>query len=239
MLKLTYIAALVLSLVACGGGEDPIVDVPPIVDTRPIVELNGDSIMYGQGLAIRPAETLQQLLPNYKIVDKSVTGLTMDGLFKGYTTAWVGGPPPRFGPQPAFSLIERKAKYVVIALGGNDAYGNLPLNVFEAQLQGIINTIKAEGRIPVVTGIIPVTPISVSISPIMGPSPVFDMPTVIRTVQFNTSTNLIADLFKVPNAFWSTVEYTGLVDTIDGIHRTQEASDKLMVRLADTIKAIP
>ena len=195
---------------------------------RPSVELNGDSVMYGQGLDVRPSAYLQELLPELNIQDKSQVGLALDSLVKGYSTPWLNGPVPRLGVQFAFNSIERTADIVVISLGGNDAYSDLSPVVFEEQLRGVIQRVKDEGRIPVLTGIVQLTPSA------MG----FDYLTVNRAIELNSITQKIAQDMNVVNANWDSVEYKGLIDTIDGIHRSQPASNLLVQRLAETIKSI-
>ena len=183
--------------------------------------------MYGQGLDIRPSAYLQELLPEFNIQDKSQVGLTLDSLVKGYSTPWLNGPVPRLGVQPAFNSIERTADIVVISLGGNDAYSALSPLDFEVQLTQVVQRIKDEGRTPILTGIVQLTPST------MG----FDSLTVDRAIELNSITQKVAQNMKIQNANWDTVEYKGLIDTIDGVHRTQTASNLLAQRLAETIKS--
>lgn len=213
---------LVLCLGSCGGSSD----ISPFSPLK--VELNGDSIVYGQGLDARPSVYLQSLLPEFIIEDKSQVGLTLDSLVKGYSTPWVNGPVPRLGIQPPFNQIERTADVVVISLGGNDAYSGLSPDEFEVELREVIQVIKDEGRMPVLTGIVQLTPSTYG----------FNYSTVQRAIELNERTKVVARDMNVLNSNWDTVEYLGLLDTLDGIHRTQQASNLLIERLASTLKSI-
>jgi len=213
---LKYVVLLLATLlISCGGSS-----------YSTTVELNGDSVMYGQGLDVRPSAYLQELLPELNIQDKSQVGLALDSLVKGYSTPWLNGPVPRLGVQPPFNQIERTADIVVISLGGNDAYSDLSPVVFEEQLRGVIQRVKDEGRIPVLTGIVQLTPSA------MG----FDYLTVNRAIELNSITQKIAQDMNVVNANWDTVEYKGLQDTLDSIHRNQKASNLLIEQLAITLR---
>src|ERR1035437_3404846 len=192
-------------LTFCGGGGGDIQKI--------IVELNGDSIMYGPTLALRPGARLALILPNLEVQDKSVIGLSMSYLYDGYIVPWVGGPISPLGPQLKFSKIQRTAKIVVIELGGNDAYGDLSPIIFEQQLVDTLQLLKNEGRIPVVTGIVQVTP----------GAGAFDQATVDRCIELNEITHKVATSLHVDDSHWDTVEYNGPSDTIDGLHRTQVA----------------
>lgn len=84
---------------------------------------------------------------------------------------------------------------------------------------------------PVLTGIVQLTPSTYG----------FDYLTVQRTIELNERTKVLARDMSVINANWDTVEYSGLLDTLDtldGIHRTQQASNLLIERLASTLKSI-
>lgn len=210
--------ALVLSLGSCGGSTERSFKV----------ELNGDSIVSGLGLEVKPSLYLKELLPDWTIEDKAQVGLTLDSLVKGYSTPWVNGPTPDLGVQLPFSEIERTSDIVVISLGGNDAYGALPKDLFESNLRSVIKDIRDEGRIPVLTGIVQLTPSASG----------FDSETVKRAIELNTITKKISKELNVLNAEWDTVEYIGLVDTLDGIHRTQSANNLLIERLALTLKSV-
>lgn len=219
-MKLFTTLILIILLCACGGSGS---------ELKPLkIELNGDSIMYGHGIDIKPDSRLKEFRPDLIIENKAESGLTLNSLVKGYTTAWANGPIPRLGVQPPFSEIKRTSDVVVISLGGNDAYGNLPISEFENQLRAVISIIQNEGRTPIITGIVQLTPSDTG----------FDQDTVHRSIEFNKVINNVTNELNVINANWSTVEYNGLSDTIDQIHRTQIASDRLVLRLAETIDKI-
>jgi len=213
---LLTIALLLLG--SCGGSTE----------REYTVELNGDSIVAGLGLEVKPSMYLQKLLPDWSIQDKSQVGLTLDSLVKGYSTPWVNGPVPTLGVQPPFAEITRTADIVVISLGGNDAYGNADAREFEENLRTVISAIKQEKRIPMLTGIVQLN----------ASTNGFTQEVVNKAIEFNTITQKVAIDMNVINVNWDTVEYKGLGDTIDGIHRTQSASDRLVQRLALGLKSI-
>lgn len=213
-----YIIALVFILLyGCGGSESPLK-----------VELNGDSAMFGHGLDVKPDARLKELRPELIIENKAESGLTLNSLMSGYSKTWINGPVPRLGIQPPFAEIKRTSDVVVISLGANDAYGNLSIIEFERQLRTVISTIQSEGRVPVITGVVQLTA-----------SPTgFDQGTVSRSIEFDRVIMRVTTELNVLNANWATVEYNGLSDTIDQIHRTQQASDRLVIRLAETLDRI-
>jgi len=216
----TLLAGLLLTLViSCGGSTS---------NREMKIELNGDSILHGHLLAVSPAMKLKELRPHLVIQNRAEVGLTLHSLVNGYDAAWLGGPVPILGFQLPFAELQRTSDVVVISVGGNDAYANTSIIRFESELRHIVSTIKSEGRIPVLTGIIQLTPSDYG----------FDVATVNRTINFNSVINKVATEMHVLNANWSTVAYTGLSDTTDGIHRTQSASDLLVIRLAETLDKI-
>lgn len=224
--KLWLSALAVATLTACGGGGSDSADPTQAKAAQSlVVELDGDSIMYGPTLNPRPGAKLAQLLPNAVVQDKGVSGLTMRDLFSGYTTPCTGCAPSQIGPQPKFSAITRTADVVVIELGGNDAYGNLPYEQFEQELVDTLQLLKSEGRTPVVTGIVHV-----------DPGPVFTAEVVGRIAVLNSITHSIAQQLNVADAHWDNVPNSST--TIDTVHRDQASSDNLVARLAETIRSL-
>lgn len=139
------------SLAACGGGGgggSPMpVAIAPIAAQAPkpdcSVELNGDSIMWGQSvppgattiqrLASPPAVTLKRIRPSYTVVDKSVGG--------------------QMATERAavFNNDTRNSRIIVIQHGTNDLYrGNVADMV--VALKSMVTYAQAERRTVILTG---------------------------------------------------------------------------------------
>lgn len=207
--------ALFLCLSACGGGGD---EAPPVPCT---VELNGDSVMYGQGLQESPAMGLLRERPHWSIDDRSASGLALEVLMSGYidpTSAYQRNPA---GP---FTAIPHPASVVVIEQGGIDALVGIPVETFEANLRAAVAHLQAQGRTVVLTGIV------------KAPAgPVFTSDVLSVTERMTEVTYRVARETGATHAGWDTVEFHGLPETLDGIHRTQPASNRLVSRLAAVI----
>lgn len=219
--KRTYIGSLLLMLFGCGGGGTSQVE-------NISVELNGDSILFGYLLTLTPADFLKKERPNWVIKNVTAGGLTLDDYYKGYTTPYTNASPSVFpaGPQLAYKNIARTSKYIVIELGGNDAYGSISPITFENELREIISTIKLENRIPILTGIVGL---------VAGDT--FDQNTIDRITYLNKLIRQISVDTNTPHAGWDTYSFNPVTDTIDGIHRTQPVMNNLMLQLIKTIEA--
>jgi lysophospholipase L1-like esterase len=209
----------------CGGGGDATVGQP--TQQKFSVEVNGDSIVVGPTLSPAPLELLARLHPDWEIVNKAVLGLTLHSLVNGYSTPYDGGAVPESGPQSPFAQVPRQSKVVVIAMGGNDAYSNYSLETFENDLRNVVTTLKSEGRIVVLTGIVKLV--------VAGAS---NQATVDLALEMNTIIRRVATDMGAIHGGWDEVEFAGVSETIDGIHRTQEASNRLVLQLSKTLSAL-
>jgi len=218
-------------LTACGGGDagstpsGHSATVATNVPTTCTIELNGDSIMAGLSIDTF-ALSIAKKRKDFFIVDKAVAGLSMRSLWNGYVTPYPGGSTPSFGAQMPFQRVNRTSHVVLIELGGNDAYGDYPAEEFAFQLEGMIITLMKEGRIPVLTGIVPLT---------LGGA--FDQATIDRSAVLDEIVHTLAAKYQLIDAQWRTVRYDGKIDTIDGIHRTQGAADRLVERTIEGLDA--
>jgi hypothetical protein len=214
------LVALFLCLTACGGG-DP--EPPPVAGT---VELNGDSVMYGLGLQESPAMGLLRERPSWTVEDRSASGLSLRDLMEGYPEPFKDAPISAYprGPQGPFTAIQHTASVVVIEQGGIDALEETSPEAFEQNLRTAVAHIKGLGATPVLTGIVP-----------LEPGAFFTAPRVALTVELNAITHKVARDLGVTHAGWDTVEFNPATDTLDGIHRTQPASKRLVSRLAAVI----
>lgn len=213
--KLLVMAVCVI-LYACGGGGSSAPKSPPSV------ELNADSICDAKGI---PTTCAKMLPANWVVDDRAVAGLTLHSLSVGYSAVWVGGPLGKNGPQVAFDKTPHPSTYVVVQQGINDAYEARDPLVFEAELRAILLHIKALGKIPVVTGVLP-----------FRASPTgFDSATITRAVEFNSIVHRVALELGVLDAHWDKVPFNPDTDTVDDIHRTEAAVRALVIRLQETI----
>lgn len=208
------IPAILIHLTSCGGGATSSPDCS--------IEINGDSILVGPTLQETPIQTLQRLNPSLKIIDKTVIGLTLADLYLGYTSPYKNGP---IAPQMPFKSILRTSRFIVIELGGNDALGSI--DSYESQLRDIVQTVLSEKRIPILTGIIQ-----------LSPGPIFDQASIDRTLQINAIQHRIALEFGIPISTFDQGPFDPTKDTIDLIHRTQAASIVLMEKLNTTIVSV-
>lgn len=209
------LVALFLCLSACGGGGDESHPKPCTV------ELNGDSVMYGQGLQESPAMGLLRERPHWSIDDRSASGLALAVLLSGYidpTSAY------QRNPEGPFTAIAHPASIVVIEQGGIDALVGISVESFEANLRTAVAHLQAQGRTVVLTGIVKAPE-----------GPVFTASVLAITAQMTAVTYRVARETGATHAGWDTVEFAGLSETLDGIHRTQPASNRLVSRLAAVI----
>lgn len=202
MHRRTVVMALpLLTLAGCGGGgggergED---DATP--DTRPApvtVDLYSDSIGAGFAVHVAPRDRMVQMRPDWRITDHAVNGLKLAEL------------------APVFASIQRTAQFIPLALGINDALQGEP--DFDFNLRFLIESVRAEGRTPVMTGLagLPHPP------PLMG--------------FYNAVTYQLAKEYGLQHAGWDEDYRPGDVSA-DGIHRTQEASDRLAALLVAAIE---
>lgn len=207
-------------LAGCGGGADS----SPVCS----VEINADSILSGEGLPERPAVTLQRMRPAWVIDDRAVGGLSLSALWAGYAEPYRDAPTsvyPR-GPQRPFGEVARASQVVVVEVGGNDALALPPLADFERDLRSIVRTIQAEGRVPVLTGIVQIAPDAGSL---FGPSE------HAHSLLLNAVTRKVANDLGLVHAGID-LDPVRYEDTFDGIHRSPSAIPKLLERLTSAVE---
>lgn len=220
-MKKLFFALATSILVSCGGGGST---SPQLACT---VEINGDSGMDAPGI-ITPPNILKVMRPKWQVDDRSVQGLSLYALITGYaaryivhTDTWQGG------AQLPYASNTHTANVVVIENGGIDALEERDLVVYEQQLRELVDIVRNRGAIPVFTGIV-VIPIG----------DVFTAPRVAHRDKINDIMHKVSEEMNVPFAGWDTAEFAGMSETIDQIHRTQTASDRLVVKLAATLDEV-
>lgn len=213
---LIVIGSLVMS--GCGGGSSNTLTV----------EINGDSILFGPNLTLKPVDYIKQTKPDWIVVDKGVLGLTMRDLVNGYQEPFLNADHSYYplGPQAAFKNINRDSKFVVLGLGGNDALTVETTADFEAKLRSAVTTLLSENRIPILTGIIQLQATEGTL---------VDSAARTRSIQINAITYAVAADFGLVHAQWDKIPFDNN-DTFDGIHRKQGPSNALMDRLIIAIQ---
>lgn len=134
--------ALLFVLAGCGGGGSggggfPVIANPTSPPPKPApaagactVVVYGDSIMAGQGIEAY----VESRRPKWQVEDRAVGGtalLALSGVFHS---------------QP------RSARIVVLENGAIDAWMGVPVSTVLATYSAMVDTIRAEGRVPIVTG---------------------------------------------------------------------------------------
>lgn len=208
-------------LSGCGGGSTS----EPPEPVRISVDFFGDSLWRGLGVDVSLVQQVRIQRPEWAVGDYTAVGLLLRSLMAGYEEPYVNAPAASFplGPQPPFEAVKRNGRFTVISLGGNDAYSLSSVEQFEKELRQAIAIVQSEGRVPVLTGI-PGVPVG----------DVFNQSVIDRCKEMNQVTLDVAEELRLPHARWAD-DYRGPSDTIDGIHRTQEASDRLATLLIKTI----
>lgn len=208
-------------LVGCGGGGGG--GSKP----APSVEIYGDSIPVGPTLARNVSAQMRLLRPDWTVVDVSASGSGLQLVLNGYTEPYPGAPHEAYPAGPQLPLAQRvkTGRFQVIAVGGNDALVGNSAAGYEAGLREAVRIIRADGRVPIITGIVNAPP-----------GEVFTPAVLALRDEMNAITLRLAKELGVVHAGWGE-DYRGEGDVIaDRIHRTQEASDRLAALLVAAIE---
>lgn len=199
---LALFAAIVLgAMLSCGGGSDH-------TEATISIEIYGDSAMSAPGIATPPPAAIRVLRPSWVVNNHALGGSTLRQTLQG------------------FAGLPRTGRYVILEHGGNDALELRSPAEFEADLREVIRIVRAEGRVPVLTGIVDLP----------GDPAFFTAPVRVRMGELNAVTLVVAAELGLQHAGWRE-DYRGPVDVIfDQIHRTQEASDRLAALVVAAIE---
>lgn len=187
----TVLVAAGAILSGCGEGPDesasealrapaPSPAPPPVetpADERPAVIAFGDSLTAGYGLEIEEAwpARLQERLDEegiaLRVVNAGVSGETSSGGLR--RLPWV------LDRQPA-------ARFLVVALGGNDGLRGVPASVMTENLLGMIREAEGRGLSVLLAG--------VPTAPELGPDYAEEFWSAFRTVARDTGTPLLENL---------------------------------------------
>lgn len=189
------------------------------------VELDGDSILFGVLLERSPAMVMKKLRPKWTLTDRNACGLKLADFMVGYQEPFPGAPEYMYpaGPQPAFKDAPHNSQIIVLGLGLNDSNGLLVPGDYRQHLLEALEVIRDAGAVPVFTGIVPF------------PSGYYDPAMDANLIEFTKVMRDVAREQDVVYAGWDE-EYQGEGDLQpDHIHRTQDASDRLALRLIAAI----
>jgi len=225
-MKVLLVVLFASVLTACGGGGSPEVEAElgnskSYSYVTASVDVVGDSISIGVNTEVSPIMRLTEYRPNWAVVHHSAGGLQLDTMIAGYSEPTPGAHPIYFpmGPQLPFPQVQRSSRYVVIALGVNDALNNSTMQEavrFEHNMRYVIRTLVAENRVPVLTGV-----------PNLAVNPAF-------LKHYNNVTLMLAQEYGLVHAGWG--EAYGIEGVgSDGIHPHQGGSDMLAGRLIRAI----
>ncbi|MDM0109807.1 hypothetical protein QTH97_33160 [Variovorax sp. J22R24] len=171
------------------------------------VEIYGDSIMGFNGTSVIPSMMLQVVRPNLLVVaDHSVANMRLADL------------------APFFPGLPRSGHFVIIENGVIDAWEGKDINTFINEYYAIIQRVRDEGRVPVLTGF--------SQQALGGQLGYFDLlrrdfyDRIVQAIAINTNTTF---------ADWGRVPFYGAWDLVDFVHPNKNYSDRLIGRLAMTL----
>ncbi|NDZ16499.1 SGNH/GDSL hydrolase family protein [Variovorax sp. WS11] len=174
------------------------------------VEIYGDSIMASNGSAVSPATTLQLFRPNLLVVaDHSVGGMSLGVL------------------APVFPGLARSAHYVIIENGVIDAWQGRNINTVIGEYYAIIQKVRDEGRIPVLTGFSRQSRGGELNSFQVQLRDFYDA--ILQAIATNTNTTF---------ADWGQVPFFGAWDLLDFVHPNKNYSDRLIFKLALTLDTL-
>ena len=193
----------------------------------PSITMIGDSIVAGFGLEQDMTMYLQEKRPRWLVIDRGVIGLSIKSLANGYKEPFKDAPPEYYplGSQPPFSDVKITTKYVLVQLGGNDAIELLDPLLYKAYLDDVVGHIIAQGAIPIYTGIVDFTPTGGVIT-----QKAKEHRAVLNDVMLRHSLKHKAIFLD-----WGNLTNNN-EDTIDGIHRTQEANNYLARTIIEAIE---
>jgi 5'-methylthioadenosine phosphorylase len=214
------------------NGTTPTAPVTPAV-----IDVFGDSISRGYGITKNLVDTNSVLEPTWNFINRSANGVTLKAVRFGYAESYPGAPASEFplGPMPPFGTVAKAGKYTVIAVGLNDAMGitypqvTFTAQDFEVDLRAVVNRAIDEGRIPIITGL----------PNINWQSQIFaGRNTQVRdkVIAFNNVCAQVATSLNCKFANFNSAYNSDARNTIDGIHPTQENSNKLAALLRTAIK---
>lgn len=203
--------------------------VDPSAAVKPVsITLDGDSILFGLGIEYSIADRLTEWDPSMIVVDKAASGLTLADMINGYLEPYPNAEPEVYpnGPQPPYADVIRTTEFVLIEAGCNDAFELLSVELFDQYMRKAIGIVLSEGRTPILTGLVDFY---------VGSHPFVTQEAKDRRDEFNALTHKYAAEYDIPHLGWGE-DYQGPEDLLDGIHRTQEVSDRLAMTILDLIK---
>lgn len=216
--------ALTATLAACGGGGDggggsagfapaatePAQAAPATQTSVEAPTRAGDCSvsLYGDSIMVGVAPAFAQARGKYRIEHKAVPGAQLMHLDR------------------TFNNDSRTARFVVIENGSIDAWQGRPPVLLALTLGAMADYVRAEGRQPVLTGPSNVAQFPGSVLPVFGEA---------GRAQFEVELKKVVADQGIAFADWGSVHFEGAADVPDGIHPRQAYSERLALRLAETL----
>lgn len=184
-------------------------DTPDYTPPQCSVDVFGDSLFYGPTLDPKPAARLQHLT-GVPINDFSQSGRTFADFI-----------------QKSQQVIElSKSPIVVIELGGNDSFKPTTTDEYQQMVLTAMGMFRNQHLI-----FITFVPLEV-----IDGNDFWTPPVVSAVKSYNTRLLELAVTYDLDLVRWDLVPYTNWqTDTIDGVHRTQDAMELLLQPLSHAI----
>ncbi|MBT2322554.1 SGNH/GDSL hydrolase family protein [Variovorax paradoxus] len=203
---------------AGGGGFAPSAATPAAQPATPAPaptapQKDCSVTIYGDSIAVNNAAIFTQLRPHWRVVNKAVAGTKLATLSRTFNNDY------------------RNTRFVVIENGNIDSWSGVGgLILIAAALPEMLEYVKAEGRVPVITGLSRVY---------AHPGTLMDAAGVAGNAMFNAALKTFAAERSVAFADWATVEFAADgADVPDGIHPRDAYSVRLVQRLVETMDRI-
>lgn len=162
------------------------------------VELIGDSILNGYNLQVTPAEYIKNAFSSVNVIQNTANGESLNSFIKRYK-------------------YDTNADVVIFQLGLNDSLSKEAFDNFENNLDVFLSKNVSQGKKVVLTSIVKID---------AGQSDFWTPEVKERAIILNSIVLHYTRKYNLDNARWDLVPYA-YDDTIDGVHRTQLASNYL------------
>lgn len=162
------------------------------------VELIGDSILNGYNLQVTPAEYIKNAFSSVNIIQNTANGESLNSFIKNYK-------------------YDTNADVVIFQLGLNDSLSKEAFDNFENNLDVFLSKNISQGKKVVLTSIVKID---------AGQSDFWTPEVKERAIILNSIVLHYTRKYNLDNARWDLVPYA-YDDTIDGVHRIQDASNRL------------
>lgn len=186
------------------------------------ITVYGDSICAGHAGVRRLADALRAAYPELLVVDKAVSGLSLQSLVHGYKAPYEGADPEIYpdGPQPPFNEVETHTSYALLALGGNDALELRSVEDYKHDLLTAIQRLQSQNVVVILSGIVD----------FRVEGGFFTEGAKAQRDLLDRATKEIADKYHIAYLGWGNFG-ADIEDTIDPVHK----ADHVIPQLAATV----